>query len=207
MTLPSHPDTGFAIGALEIWVRAQYLSVTDVPHNTESFTSKQRRKILFPWNLNARARISQAGSFNHHWKFLDLPAAKPSLQKQTSLTAHFSSTNKKLLLPCIAVTGYTLRHEDWLCDFVPSRVPSIHANKGWSRWYVRVGYDFSSHNQGRIQVEKGKGYRKIKRAQTYNIRGERRRPEAFCANKIPNTPFLCIQGIPNVENNSYYLLI
>ena len=165
MTLPSHPDTGFAIWALEIWGRAQYLSLTDVPHNTESFTSKQRRKILFTWNLNARARISQAGSFNHHWKFLDLPAAEPSVQKQTSLTAHFSSTNKKLLLPCIAVTGYrpTLRHEDWLCDFVPSRVPSIHANKGWSRWYVGVGYDFSSHNQSRIQGRKREGSPKDKK--------------------------------------------
>ena len=32
------PDTGFEIGALAVWGRARYISVTEAPHNTEFHT-------------------------------------------------------------------------------------------------------------------------------------------------------------------------
>ena len=44
MTLPS-PETGFEIRAQAVTSRAHYLSVTETPHNIESFTNARGRNF------------------------------------------------------------------------------------------------------------------------------------------------------------------
>ena len=41
------PDTGFDIQTLQVWGRARYLSVTEVPHNTEFYEWMEKKQLCF----------------------------------------------------------------------------------------------------------------------------------------------------------------
>ena len=64
------PDTRFEIGALAVWGRARYLSVTKTHHNIKSLRVRGEETFCFfeiwrpEWGSNPRSPTFQAGSFN-----------------------------------------------------------------------------------------------------------------------------------------------
>ena len=66
-------DTGFEIRALVVWGRACYPSVTEAPHNFESFQVTREDTFLIyifeawrpEWDSNPWSPTFQAGSFSH----------------------------------------------------------------------------------------------------------------------------------------------
>ena len=76
------PDTGFEIQTLEVWGRARYLSVTEVPHNTE-FHKWMRKKHFCcffkpprPGNEQPNTSVKGSGA-NHYPRAADLQIHRP----------------------------------------------------------------------------------------------------------------------------------
>ena len=55
------PDTGFEIGALAVWGRARYLSVTEAPHNTDFHTWMGKKHFCFFQTAETGNRTPNSG--------------------------------------------------------------------------------------------------------------------------------------------------
>ena len=58
------PDTGFEIRALAVWGRARYLSVTEVPHNTDFHTWIGKKQFCFFQTAETGNRTPNSGVKN-----------------------------------------------------------------------------------------------------------------------------------------------
>ena len=147
-----HPDTGFEIQTLEVWGRTRYLSVTEVPHNTE-FHKWMRKKhfccfLKRPRPVNERPNTSVKGSGANHYhrvaaqqihKFID----QRMLYRGKLVLKHWKELNVSLLPNDEKTCIQSLIH-NWKSYSFCVHVSTIHtvtSRDVWRPWHILFNRD------------------------------------------------------------------
>ena len=146
------PNTGFEIQTLEVWGRTRYLSVTEVPHNTE-FHKLMRKKHFCcffkpprPWNEQPNTSVKGSGA-NHYpraaaqqiYKFIH----QRILYRGKLVLKHWKELNVPLLPNDEKTCIQSLIH-NWKSYSFCVHVSTIHTVKSrdvWRPWHILFNRD------------------------------------------------------------------